>query len=482
MIFNSIEFLCFFIVFFVLYWLVLNGRTRLQNILILVASYFFYAWWDWRFLALVIGGTYITYAIGKAMHNATTEKARSWWMRLGLAQGLGGLLFFKYCNFFIQSFTDALELIGLSTNAPVLNIIVPLGISFYTFRILSYLFDIKNRKIEPESDWVAFFAYVAFFPTFISGPIDRARTFLPQLASARIFNYDNAANGLRQILWGLFKKLVVADNLSVLTAQVFDNYGTLPASALLIGAFSFALEVYADFSGYSDMAIGVSRLLGFNTTKNFDFPYFAINIAEFWRKWHISLTSWLTEYLFTPLTIAFRDWNKVGLILAIIINMMVVGFWHGASWTFIVFGFIQGCYFIPLILRGKFNKKKRLQKGQLIPTWKEALGIISTFTIIALTDVLFRSESLSQAMHFYKSLVSTSLFASPALDGKFIVTALLVFIFIVLEWIGKDNEYAIEKLGLKWPTLFRWSAYVIIVFFIGMYMNTSETPFIYFKF
>jgi D-alanyl-lipoteichoic acid acyltransferase DltB (MBOAT superfamily) len=461
---------------------VLGGKTKSQNVLLLIGSYFFYAWWDWRFLALIIAGSLLTFIIGKAIHSTDEEKLRKRWLRFGLAQGLGGLLFFKYYNFFVESFADGLHLIGLNINPLILKIIVPLGISFYTFRILSYLFDIKNKKIEPTKDWVVFFTYVAFFPTFISGPIDRARTFVPQLLAKRDFNYESATNGMRQILWGLVKKLVVADNLSTLTNHVFENYQTLPASALLIGAFSFALEVYADFSGYSDMAIGVSRLLGFNVTKNFDFPYFAQNIADFWRKWHISLTSWLTEYLFTPLTIAFRDYDKWGIIMAIIINMMVVGFWHGASWTFIVFGFIQGCYFIPIILRGKFNKKKKLQKGQLLPTWQEAIGIISTFTLIALTDVLFRAESLSQAIQYYKSLVSISLFSSPALDGKFIVTAFLVFIFIVLEWIGKDNEYAIEKLGLKWPTFLRWSAYVLMIFFIGMYMNTSETPFIYFKF
>ncbi len=482
MIFNSIEFTVFFSVFFFLYWFIFQRSLRLQNVLLLVGSYFFYAWWDWRFLALIIAGSLINYWLGIAIHSTNDAVKRKRLLWLGVLYGLGGLLFFKYCNFFIESFVAAFTLLGVKMNASTLDIIVPLGISFYTFRTLSYLIDIRNGKSEPTKDWIAFFTYVSFFPTFISGPIDRARTFIPQMMQQRIFRYEEARLGMQQILWGLFKKLVIADNLSTITAYAFNGYEELPGSMLLIGAFSFAIEVYADFSGYSDMAIGFSRLLGFSVTKNFDFPYFAQNIADFWRKWHISLTSWLTEYVFTPLTIAFRDWGQWGIIAAIIINMMVCGFWHGANWTFIVFGLLQGLYFIPIILRGKLNKKKKMVKGQLLPTWKELLAMLSTFTLIAITDVLFRCDNITQAIGYYKHLFSPTLLSNPILSHSFILTLVLTLLFFVAEWIGREHDFALANVGFRWPRVLRWGYYSVLLFLIGMYMNTSETPFIYFKF
>ena len=253
-----------------------------------------------------------------------------------------------------------------------------LGISFFTFRTLSYLLDIDKGKIKAEKNWVVFFAYVSFFPSILSGPIDRAKNLIPQLEKKRAFDYNQAIDGLRQILWGLFKKIVIADNCAPFVNQIFNNYQSYPSSSLLLGAFFYAIQIYADFSGYSDMAIGISRLMGFNITKNFDFPFFAQNIAEYWRKWHMSLTSWLTDYVFTPLSIAFRDYGKWGLTFAIIINFTIIGIWHGPNWTYVLFGFLHGCYFIPLILRGTMNKKNKIAKGKLFPSFRELINMLAT--------------------------------------------------------------------------------------------------------
>jgi alginate O-acetyltransferase complex protein AlgI len=366
MIFNSAPFFIFFTAFFLLYWLVFNRNLKLQNLLILTGSYVFYAWWDWRFLFLLAGYSLLNFLLGLYMGRVKSQRAKNWLMYTGVIAGLGSLLYFKYSNFFITSLLGIFPRLDIHT----IQLILPLGISFYTFRTLSYLFDIHKGKMQPTTNWVAFFAFVAFFPCLLSGPVDKAKTLLPQLQAKRNFNYTNAADALRQILWGLFKKIVIADNLSLVTNNVYDNYLHLPGSTLLIGIVYFAIQLYADFSGYSDMAIGIARLLGFNITRNFDYPFFAQNIAEFWRKWHISLTSWLTEYVFTPLSITFRDYDKWGLVMAIMINFTLIGIWHGANWTFVLFGILHGFYYIPLIIKGTLNKKKKIAlTGTTLPLW-----------------------------------------------------------------------------------------------------------------
>jgi D-alanyl-lipoteichoic acid acyltransferase DltB (MBOAT superfamily) len=372
---------------------------------------------------------------------------------------------------------------GVTLTLNVANLILPLGISFFTFRTLGYLFDINRGKIEPAKDWITFFLFVAFFPSLISGPIDKAGMLIPQLEKKRVFSAAQAIDGLRQILWGLFKKTVIADNCSLITDPVFNNYHTLPASTLLISIFLYAIQIYADFSGYSDMAIGLAHLLGINITRNFDFPFFAQNIAEFWRKWHISLTTWLTEYVFTPLGIAFRNYGKLGLVFAIIINFTLIGLWHGANWTFVLFGFLHGCYYIPLIISGSFNKKKKLSKGRLFPSFNEFINIAVTFLLVMFTFVIFRSTTIGQAIDIYRSLFSRSIVSAPVFEAANVVEHTFIFILFlfVIEWTGKDGQYALENIGVKWPAAARWSFYYATILFVFLFAGSGQ-QFIYFQF
>ncbi len=486
MAFNSIGFVIFFVLFFISYWMIFKNHLRAQNILILIASYIFYAWADWRFLFYLIGISGLNFFLGIYIEKKPSPKNKRWLLYIGLIQGIGGLVFFKYFNFFIGSFNSAFHSLKMNWNLPTLQILLPLGISFFTFRTLSYLLDIDKQKIKPTKDWVIFFNYVAFFPTILSGPIDKARTFIPQLEKKRVFNYSEATDGLRQILWGLFKKVVIADNCATFTNNIFGHYDNLPGATLLVGIIIFTFQLYADFSGYSDMAIGISRLIGFNVTKNFDFPLFSQNIAEFWRKWHISLTSWLTEYLFTPLSIAFRDYNKAGLIFAILINFIIIGLWHGANWTFVLFGFIHGCLFIPLILSGKMNKRQKITKKSFLPSFKEFLRIAGTFMVVTFTLVFFRSASVKDAFDFMY-LVFTGIIHHPGTIflNTFWSPILLILVFIgilmTIEWIGRDQNYAIENIGFRWPRFARWSFYYCIIITIFLFAGNQQ-QFIYFQF
>jgi len=483
MVFNSIPFTLFFLVFFLLYWFVFKRNLKAQNLLLLTGSYFFYAWWDWRFLLLLIGVSMLNYYLGIQIPKSKSIGKRKVLLLIGLLQGIGALVFFKYFNFFITSFVDAFQFFNIHLNLHTIRIILPLGISFYTFRTLSYLLDIDKGKIEPTTDWTVFFSYVAFFPSLISGPIDRATLLVPQLEKKRVFSYDMAVDGFRQILWGLFKKLVVADNCGIYTNQVWDNFDTMPASSLILGLFLYTIQIYADFSGYSDMAIGFARLLGFNITKNFDFPFFTQNIAEFWQRWHISLTSWMTEYIFTPLSIRFRDWGNNGLILAILINFFIIGIWHGANWTFVVFGLLHGIYYIPLILQGKIFKRKKSLKGKLIPSFTELRNMVGVFLMAMVGFVIFRSENMTQAIEFYKNMFSMSAFTLPLIEGKLgaLITLGFVFVMMLIEWLGKSGNYAIEGVGQSMPKYARWTFYYILIVVIFFFSATSK-EFIYFQF
>lgn len=481
MLFNSIPFLAFFILFFFFYWFVFNKTAQGQNILILAGSYVFYVFTDWRFLAILIAASLFNYLAGIGM--VRSHRHRKWLLWLGMIQGIGSLIIFKYFNFFIGSFNEILTRLHLAFNFQLLSVIVPVGISFFTFRTMSYLLDIDKGKIKASTNWVSFFGYVAFFPSLLSGPIDRARTFIPQLEKHRKFNYEVASDGMRQILWGVFKKVVVADNCAIIANGIFSNYLELPGSSLLIGAFFYTIQMYADFSGYSDMAIGIGKLLGFNITPNFDNPFFAQNIAEFWRKWHISLTSWLTEYVFTPLSISFRNMGKGGLCLAIIINFTLVGIWHGASWTYIAFGFLHGCYFIPLILKESMNKKKKIDSNKQNPSLTQLLNVIKTFALVMLTFVVFRSEKLSEAWRYYKILFSESLISMPVIADKVIVMKAVLFLLLmfITEWLQRGQQHGLALVSIKYPVL-RSGIYLTVVFLIIWLGAGSASQFIYFRF
>ncbi len=484
MIFNSLEFLLFFVLFFFLYWLVFKNHLKLQNFFILIGSYLFYAWWDWRFLLLIIGTSVLNYFLGIYIHKATKTGTKKLLLAIGVLEGLGLLFTFKYLNFFITSLTEVTLAAGINLNIHTLKLILPLGISFYTFRTLSYVLDIYKNKIKPTTDAIVFFTYVAFFPSLISGPIDRASALVPQLEKKRIFDYSQAADGMRQILWGLFKKVVIADNCAALTNQIFDNYLTYPASSLVLGAFFFTIQVYADFSGYSDMAIGIARLLGFNITRNFNFPFFSQNIAEFWQKWHISLTSWMTDYVFSPLNIAFRDYGNLGMILAIFINFIAVGAWHGANWTFIFYGFLQACLFIPMILRGTLFKKKKMSKDKLLPSFSELKNMILTFTLVMLTIIIFRVDSVMDGIIYLKRIISFSLFSVPEITNNrtnAIIALLFIAVLLVVEWLHRDKQHGlqIEKVKSFGIRLFIYYALIFSIVYFG---PTGANQFIYFKF
>ncbi len=479
--FSSITFLLFFIVVFSLYYLVLKEKTKQQNILLLVASYVFYAWTDWRFLPLLIVATVGFYGIGIAIVDAKTEKRQQLFTTLGVMLGIGVLLYFKYTNFFISSFKTLFESLGLQTNLHTFNIIVPIGISFYTFRLLSYIIDIQRGKYKPTRDIVTFATYVAFFPCMISGPIDRPATLIPQLQNKRIFDYSLAVDGLRQFLWGLFKKVVVADNCAEYVNMVFaGDYQPERGSTLLLAAIFYSFQMYADFSGYSDMAIGISKVLGLRVTKNFAYPFFAQNIAEYWRKWHISLTSWLTDYIFMPLNIKWRNWGNWGMILAIIVNFVLCGLWHGDNWTFVLWGFYHGLLFIPLILSGAMFKKNKIVTYKWgFPTPKVLLNISLTFGLVTIGLVFFRANSIGHAVEYFGGMVQWDTFKAlyriiSTKEGWLILSMVLV------EWTQRNQEYGLELSSIKRQWV-RHTIYILIIISIIWFMGENE-QFIYAKF
>jgi D-alanyl-lipoteichoic acid acyltransferase DltB (MBOAT superfamily) len=482
MLFNSIEFVIFFAAFFALYYFVFKEKTKYQNVLLLVASYVFYAYANWKILPLLIVSTLVFYYLGIAAHNAKSEKKKSVLTTIGVVAGLGVLLYFKYTNFFITSFQDLFESIGLQTNLHTLNIILPIGISFYTFRLLSYIIDINNEEYEPTRDIVAFSTYVAFFPSIMSGPIDRPNALIPQLQRKRIFDYALAIDGMRQILWGLFKKMVIADNCATITNEVFNNYATHSGSTLVLGAIFFTFQLYADFSGYTDMAIGVGKLLGFRLATNFNYPFFAQNIADFWRRWHISLTSWLTDYVFTPLNFTFRKMKKGGIILAIIINFLLCGLWHGANWTFVVFGLYHGLLFIPLILSGAMFKETKIETAKWgLPKIKTFGKMVFTFLLVAIGMVLFRADSMGLAFSYFSGIFSESLFSMPVFSSKFqaVTTFFFISICMLIEWLNRDKQHGLSLESVK--SVVRWSIYFALIIIIIYFAGQQET-FIYFQF
>lgn len=479
MVFNSLVFFGFFLVFFTLYWSLSKQKVLFQNLLLLLGSYVFYAWTDWRFLSLLIGVSLLNFYLGIKISKEINDRYKRLYVYIGLIQGIGGLFYFKYFNFFISSFKQSLAYFGMNVNVAALDIIVPLGISFFTFRTISYLLDVDKGKIKASTDWVVFFNYVSFFPTLLSGPIDKGREFIPQLEKERAFDYETAIDGLKQILWGLFKKLVIADNCALVVNPIFASFDVMPSSSLWLGMFFYSIQIYADFSGYSDMAIGVSKLLGFKVTKNFDYPFFSQSIPEYWRKWHISLTSWLTEYIFTPLSIFFRDYDKMGLILAIVINFVICGIWHGANWTYVLFGLVHGLYFIPSILKGTINKKKKTDLTKALPSFKEFLNMISTFIPVMFTFVLFKSATVTHAFLYYGKMFTKTIISAPATFPLYI--AGFVGLFILLEWSGRSQDYAMKKTFSKFPKVFQVLFYFILLATIFVF-SAKEQQFIYFQF
>jgi len=419
----------------------------------------------------------LDYLSGIKIENSRNNREARFWLTLSIVINLGFLGFFKYYNFFVESFVELMGGFGFKANIWLLNIILPVGISFYTFHGLSYVIDVYKKRIRAERNFTDYAVFVSYFPLLVAGPIERATHLLPQIQRKRVFNYEQAADGMRQILWGFFKKMVIADNCAPLVNQIFDNYQTESPGNLAIGSILFAFQIYGDFSGYSDIALGVSRLFGIELLKNFAFPYFSRDIAEFWRRWHISLSSWFRDYLYIPL-----GGSKGGLPMKIrntFIIFLVSGFWHGANWTFIVWGGLNALYFMPLLIMNKNRQNIEVAgQGKLFPTFKEFFQILITFFVTCIAWIFFRAESVTQAYEYIKRICTNGIFSVPnPLPVK--VLGLIGFM-LVIEWINRERFHGLEiKRFNPW---IRRVFYITIIYIILRYANFGNNEFIYFQF
>ena len=477
MLFTSIEFALFLPIVFLLYWFVFGKNLKLQNLFVVVASYVFYGWWDWRFLLLIAFTSACTYGSGLLIeeYRDTPGKAKTVHV-LNIVVNLLILGVFKYYDFFVSSFADAF--LGGKTDGLLLKVILPVGISFYTFKALSYSIDVYRGKQEPTHDIVQLFAYVGFFPQLLAGPIERATNLLPQFAKPREFDYETGVDGMRQMLWGLFKKMVIADNCAVYVDRIFSGYQTQSGSTLLLAAIFFAFQIYGDFSGYSDMAVGVGKLFGFKTMRNFSMPYFSRDIAEFWRRWHISLTTWFRDYVYIPL--GGSRCSKAKIVRNTFVIFLLSGLWHGANWTYIAWGAFHALLFLPLILLGKNRKyKNTVADGRILPSLKEAGQMILTFLLATVGWIIFRADSIGQAWNYMRGICSSSLFSRPDASG---VTgfSLAICVMILVEWFQRDKEHGLDLSGIKTGVI-RYVAYLTVLS-MTFALGGHAVNFIYFQF
>jgi D-alanyl-lipoteichoic acid acyltransferase DltB (MBOAT superfamily) len=479
MLFNSIDFAIFLPIVFVIYWFIIHKNNTLQNCFVIIASYFFYACWDWRFLLLILFSTVTDYTIGLFINKQSISWKRKLLLTVSIVINLSLLGFFKYCNFFIENFIDIFRLFGKEFSIHTLNIILPVGISFYTFQTMSYTIDIFRRKIEATNNFIAFAAFVSFFPQILSGPIERAANLLPQFCTNRSFDYHKAVDGLRQILWGLFKKVVIADSCAVFVNQIFEQSYTLSGSTLIVGVVLFSFQIYADFSGYSDIAIGTAHLFGIHLRQNFAYPNFSRSVAEFWRRWHISLSSWFRDYLYIP--IGGSRGNTGMRIRNIFIVFLVSGFWHGADWTFVCWGGINALYMMPSVIQ-KTNRKNLdiVAVGKLFPSLRDISNMLVTFILITLSRIFFRSTDMPQALHYVKTVFSVSIFEKVSIIPSITLIILIIF-FTVVEWIGRTQQYGLEQFGLRWKKWIRWLFYYGLAILIFAFSGNAQ-EFIYFQF
>lgn len=486
MLFNSLEFPLFLLIVFMVYWM-LNKRLRVQNAWLLLSSYFFYGWWDWRFLILIFFSSLVDFLVSQKLERTETRKARNVLLGVSLLVNLGVLGFFKYFNFFLDNFVAAFSFFGTHLTVDRLNIILPVGISFYTFQTLSYTIDVYRKQMKATDDPLAFFSYVSFFPQLVAGPIERANSLLPQFEVKRNFNLQKASDGCRQILWGFFKKLVIADGCALIVNDVFNQQGQYQSGVLIFAAICFSFQIYGDFSGYSDIAIGTARLFGFNLMKNFAFPYFSRDIAEFWRRWHISLSTWFRDYLYIPL-----GGSRGGLRLKIrnvFAIFLVSGFWHGANWTFIFWGGLNALMFLPLLIAGENRRNLGpIRLKSLRDTLSTFISIILTFSFTTIAWVFFRSDDIISAMKYIRSWFTRSLFTT---DSWRVLTdfmsiwngqrlLVMILFLLVLEWINRNREHGLELAGR--PMALRWSAYLLVTNLIIWCGTFTQNEFIYFQF
>ncbi len=476
MLFNSLDFAIFLPIVFIVYWFVCNRSIKAQNIVLVVASYIFYGWWDYRFLGLIAFSTAIDFVVGIYLYRNFNKARRKILLGISLFINLGLLGFFKYYNFFIENFIDAFTLFGQPIEGYTLNIILPVGISFYTFQTLSYSIDIYNRKIVPSSNFIAFATFVSFFPQLVAGPIERASNLLPQFLKQRQFKYGAAVDGLRQILWGLFKKVVIADNCAIYVTMIFNDYENYSGSTLLLGAVLFAFQIYGDFSGYSDMAIGTSRLFGFDLKQNFAFPYFSRDIAEFWRRWHISLSTWFRDYVYIPL--GGSRGSKLNQLRNVAIIFIVSGFWHGANWTFIIWGLVCGILYVLFSLKSKKKHSFDEVNPNKLPTLRAFFEMGLVFSCMAFTRVLFRTTSMAEAIGYYKQVASFT-FTIDYL-GIYRYSFELIPLILILfwwEWYNRNKEFPLFSAK---PELLKTMVVILLIVVFGNFEDVKQ--FYYFRF
>jgi D-alanyl-lipoteichoic acid acyltransferase DltB (MBOAT superfamily) len=425
--------------------------------------------------------TFLDYYTGLKIEESKNQNLRKFWLWLSVGINLGFLGFFKYYNFFAENFAEMLQNFGLQVNPWTLKVILPVGISFYTFHGLSYVLDIYFKRIKAERNFVDYAVFVSFFPLLVAGPIERATHLLPQIKVKREFSYEKAVDGMRQILWGLFKKMVIADNCAVFANQIFANSATASGSELVLGALFFTFQIYGDFSGYSDIALGTARLFGIDLLRNFAFPYFSRDIAEFWRRWHISLSSWFRDYLYIPLGGSKGgNWMRIRNTFAI---FLVSGFWHGANWTFIIWGFLNALFIMPsIILKTNRNNLEIVAMNKLIPSLRDVFNILLTFSLTVFAWIFFRAESVHHAIEYIVGIFNASLFTVPDVKTAAYATLILIAFFMLIEWIGREHQFALQDFLVKKPRFIRWLFYGFIILLIGLFLQTHETPFIYFQF
>ncbi|MFV5688947.1 MBOAT family O-acyltransferase [Flavobacterium sp. ZT3R25] len=478
MLFNSLPFLLFLPIVFTIYWSVNNKSLQLQNFVLLVASYFFYGCWDWRFLFLLLFSTALDYFTGLKMREAKNQRNKKFWFWISIIINIGFLGVFKYYNFFADSFAEVLFGIGIQANFWTLKVILPVGISFYTFHGLSYVIDVYKGRIEPERNIITYSLFVSYFPLLVAGPIERATHLLPQIKKKRLFDYSKAIDGVHQIIWGLFKKVVIADNCALYANDIFDNYQTMNSLSLVLGAVYFSFQIYGDFSGYSDIALGTSKLFGIDLLRNFNYPYFSRDIAEFWRRWHISLSSWFRDYLYIPL-----GGSQGGMLTKIrntFIIFLVSGLWHGANWTFIVWGALHAVYFLPLLItQNNRNNIDSVAKGKSLPTLKEFFSMLLTFSLTTFAWIFFRAKTVSEACAYIKDISKFDLKGGIQFLGferYSIELLLLLLFFMIIEWNSRENEHPFygKYINLKVIII------VLLILVLGVFSSPSD--FIYFQF
>ena len=527
MLFNSFEFLIFLPIVFLLYWFVFDYAMRgckrqllLQNLLIVVASYIFYGWWDWRFLVLIAITTVLSFLSGLGIEKAPTQRGKKAVMIANIVVNLGILGVYKYYDFFAREFA---ELIGIESDFLLLHLILPVGISFYTFQALSYSIDVYRKQLEPTHDIVALTAFLSFFPQLVAGPIERATNLLPQFQRKRTFDYTQAVDGMRQILWGLFKKIVVADNCATYVDQVFADLGSHSGSTLLLAAVLFTFQIYGDFSGYSDIAIGTAKLFGIKLMRNFNVPYFSRDIAEFWRRWHISLTTWFRDYVYiplggsrpvvparlksklnetseaitstsTPYTLhhtpkIINRYTKAIAVRNTFIIFLLSGLWHGANWTFVLWGAYHALLFVPLLV---MNKNRRYRdtvatitmpdgtiKAKWLPSLKEVGQMLVTFALAVVGWIIFRATGMKTLMTWLLGMCDSSLFSMPLIIENSAMLFIAILIMLFVEWINRNKEHGLQlSIRYKWLRLLIY--YVLII--LCIFNMGQEQTFIYFQF